>query len=45
MDHPILDLDAAVSGEAIIDQENATISLSWGGTFEEYIQNCGDQIL
>jgi len=45
MNDPILDFDAAVPEESIVDQKDAAIAFRGGGTFEEDIQDCGDQVL
>jgi hypothetical protein len=45
MNNPILDLDAAIPKEAILNLDDALIAFNWGGTFEEGIQDSGDLVL
>jgi len=45
MYHPVLDLDTAVSAEAIVKQDYTTIPFAGSGSFEEGVQSSGDRVL
>jgi len=45
MYNPILDLDAAISEEAILNLDDSLIAFNWGWTFEKGIQDSSDLVL
>jgi len=42
---PVLDLDTAVSAEAIVNQDYTPVPLAGSGSFEEGVQGSGDRVL